>query len=253
MELSAPRLIRRIEGSSRIGSRVWHTPSVGSTNAALRELADGGCAGHGAVLWAGEQTAGRGRLGRKWVSPRGAGLFVSVLVAGAENRILYSMASLAIRGAISSIHHIPCALKWPNDVLVGGKKVAGILIEQRSDDAILGIGINTGMTRPELDRISPEATSLLVATGRGGDHAVLLDRLLDHLEEQYIRSSRSSDLVFQEWKSALVTLGHSVEVQTARETWRGVAVDVALDGSLLVLNDKRLVRVYAADVRIRTR
>jgi len=178
-------------------------------------------------------------------------LYFSVLLAGVETRLLYCLAALAVRDAVSEAWNLPCAVKWPNDILVGSRKVAGILIEQQPEGAIVGIGVNTNLSWAELVRIGPEAVSLSAATGLDIDHFHLLERLLRNLEAQYIRSRRSSDLVFQDWKTSLVTLGQTVEVQTTREKWMGLAVDVAIDGSLLVLNDKRLVRVYAADVRIR--
>lgn len=244
------RLIRS-DGSGRIGNTIWHAASLPSTNSTLRELVLNGWAGHGAVVWADEQTAGRGRLSRSWHSPAGGGLFVSVLIAGIEDRLVYCVAALAVAGAIDEETRLACSLKWPNDVLLDGRKVCGILMERIPEGAIVGIGINTNLSQAEVARIGPEAVSLLSAAGRPVDHQGLLERLIRHLEEQCIRSSRSSDLVFQDWKTALVTLGQTVEVQTTRETWLGQAVDVAVDGSLLVLNDKRLVRVYAADVRIR--
>jgi BirA family biotin operon repressor/biotin-[acetyl-CoA-carboxylase] ligase len=239
------------DGSSRIGNTIWFAKSLESTSIALRDLAANKWAGHGAVVWADKQTAGRGRLGRQWESPAGGGLFVSALVCGIEPPILYSMVALAVRDAIFRELGVASAIKWPNDVLVDGRKVSGILIEVAPEGAIIGIGVNTNMSTEDLARIGPEAMSLRYATGRPIDHRQLLERLLVCLEEQYVRGSIASHLVFEDWKAALVTLGQTVEVQTTRETWLGHAVDVAIDGSLLVLNDKRLVRVYAADVRIR--
>jgi len=250
--LTTPHLsLLRSEDGSHVGNTIWHAESLLSTNSTLRELAANGWAGHGAAVWADEQTQGRGRLGRTWHSPPGGGLYFSVLLAGVETRLLYCLAALAVRDAVSEAWNLPCAVKWPNDILVGSRKVAGILIEQQPEGAIVGIGVNTNLSWAELVRIGPEAVSLSAATGLDIDHFHLLERLLRNLEAQYIRSRRSSDLVFQDWKTSLVTLGQTVEVQTTREKWMGLAVDVAIDGSLLVLNDKRLVRVYAADVRIR--
>jgi BirA family biotin operon repressor/biotin-[acetyl-CoA-carboxylase] ligase len=137
-------------------------------------------------------------------------------------------------------------------VLLGGKKVSGILVERVTAGTVVGVGINTNMTSHELATIGAEATSLFQATGREVCHGELLEHLLRRLEEQFIRIGRSSPSVFEDWRSALVTVGQVVEVETTRDKWVGRAVDVAADGSLLVTNDKRIVRVYAADVRIRS-
>lgn len=222
-----------------------------STNSTLRDLLRSGWAGHGAAVWADEQTEGRGRLGRNWVSRPGSGLFVSVFLADVTARLTYCLAALAVRDAVRDATGADCRIKWPNDVLLAGKKVAGILIEQLPHGAIVGIGINTNMSESELVRIGPEATSIESATGLALDHATFLEQVLRRLDDQYVRSGQTPELLFQDWKAALVTLGQTVEVETTREKWLGKAVDVAIDGSLLVLNDRRLVRVYAADVRIR--
>ena len=235
-----------------MGHTIHRYESLASTNATLRELLTEGRATHGEVVVAGRQTAGRGRRGRSWEAEAGSGLLVSVLLTPVEARVTYCLTSLAVRDAVSSMADGRASLKWPNDVLIGNRKVAGILVDLVTEGAIVGIGINTNMNRTELDRIGPEATSVAVETGRAFDHAQLLGRLIELLEEQYSRSRKSPDSVFREWRSALVTLGHSVEVETARERWVGQAVDVDEDGSLLVRHDERIERVYAADVRLTT-
>ncbi|HEV3312304.1 MAG TPA: biotin--[acetyl-CoA-carboxylase] ligase, partial [Chloroflexota bacterium] len=237
---------------SDIGHTVWYAPSVSSTNRVLREMVERGDARHGTAVVAGVQTAGRGRLGRSWAASPGSGLLISVLMDPVEPRVTTCIVSLAVQDAIYSTAKQPSELKWPNDVLVGGLKVCGILVERFGFGAVVGIGINTNMEQVELDRIGAEATSLAVRSGSIIDHDALLDDLLIRLEERYRRSKSKPESVFQEWRSAIVTLGHTVEVETARDTWVGRAVDVASDGALLVTNDKRLVRVYAADVRIRS-
>jgi BirA family transcriptional regulator, biotin operon repressor / biotin---[acetyl-CoA-carboxylase] ligase len=235
-----------------IGSVIWHFDAVPSTNGTLRVLLEKGQAAHGSVVVADEQKAGRGRQGRIWQADPGSGLLFSIFLEPLEPAMTYCMAALAARDAIADVTKQRPTLKWPNDVLIGGRKVCGILVEQVREGAIVGIGTNTNMTPGELARIGPEATSLAQISGRGVDHADLLERLLRRLEEQYIRISRSPQVVFEDWRSALTTVGQTVEVETSREIWIGRAVDVATDGALLVTNNKRLVRVYAANVRIRS-
>lgn len=251
--VSSPRLVRRDDRSSVVGHTIWHADTLPSTNEYLRRMFVDGQARHGSVVSAGEQTAGRGRRGRRWHALPGSGLLCSVVLAPVDPRVTYCVAAIAVRNAIAATVPVHPTLKWPNDLLIDGRKLGGILIEQVLDGAIVGTGINTNMSKDELARIGPEAISLAAHCATPVDNATLLENLLEQLEVQYIRSRRSSNDIFQDWRSALVTLGQTVEVETVRDTWVGQAVDVGEDGSLLVRNDKQqIVRVYAADVRIRT-
>jgi len=287
-----------------LGHTVWRLDSVPSTNDVMRDLIAQGRVRHGDVVVAGEQTSGRGRQGRTWRASSGSALLCSVFLTGVDPRLTYCLVALAVRGAIDDTTGLTAEIKWPNDLLIAGYKVCGILIDQlpasgahtRDQEpetrnrklktatpkpetrnqkpatsnqerdpicpasnfesrtlpaAIVGVGVNSNMTAAEIATIGPEATSLAVSTGGAVDDAKLLEHLLRQLEAQYIRSHRQPEAVFQEWRSALVTLGQEVEVETTREKWVGLAVDVADDGALLVRNDRQLVRLYAADVRVR--
>jgi BirA family biotin operon repressor/biotin-[acetyl-CoA-carboxylase] ligase len=237
-------------GPGDIGCAIYHFSSVPSTNKLLRNALSRG-APHGTVFIADEQSAGRGRRDRAWKASPGSGLLSSALLSPVDSRYCYALAALAVRDAIADITSHAPALKWPNDVLVDGKKVCGILSEQVNVSAIVGIGINTNMNKAEIARIGPDATSLSLTAGREIDHSLLLEALLRRLQEQYVKTRQSPESVFQDWRDSLVTLGRIVEVQAPDTKWTGLAVDVAEDGALLVTNDRRLVRVYAADVRIR--
>lgn len=177
---------------------------------------------------------------------------MSIYLSPIGAHLTYCVCALAVRDAVSDLVNHRAELKWPNDVLIDGKKVCGILAERVSDGVVVGFGVNSNMTCAELARIGAGATSLRLASRQPVDQAQLFDRLLTSLEQQYERSRRSPDAVFRAWRSALITPGKIVEVETPREKWIGRAVDVAEDGSLLVSNDKRIVRVYAADVRLRS-
>ncbi len=233
-----------------VGGAVWHFSSVSSTNKLLRAAMSRG-APHGTVFVADEQTDGRGRRGRNWLASPGSGLLSSTLLSPVEAGLCYALVALAVRNAIVDATSLSVDLKWPNDVLVDGKKVCGILCEQVNTSAIVGIGINTNMNGAEIARIGPEATSLYLTARHTIDHSLLLEALLDRLQQQYVEVRKSPENVFRDWRGSLVTLGRIVEVQEPDTRWTGRAVDVAEDGALLVRNDKRLVRVYAADVRIR--
>ena len=141
----------------------------------------------GAVALTEEQTEGRGRLGRTWVSPRGVSLLFSVLleppVESARLPELTVVAGEAVRDAIAEVTGLEPEIKLPNDILIGGRKTAGLLAEARDGRVVLGIGINVNLAEPDLPEAT--ATSLLVETGAKVDRAALLVKTLDRLERRY--------------------------------------------------------------------
>jgi BirA family transcriptional regulator, biotin operon repressor / biotin---[acetyl-CoA-carboxylase] ligase len=144
----------------------------------------------GALVAAGEQTAGRGRLGRRWLAPAGTSLLCSLQLrpAIASERLpeLTGVASLACAEAIAALTGVEPRLKFPNDVLVGDRKLAGILAEAREGRVVLGIGVNVNVPAEELPQeVDRPATSVLVETGRELDRAELLAELLERLERRY--------------------------------------------------------------------
>ncbi len=146
----------------------------------------------GAVALTEEQTEGRGRLGRRWLSPPGVSLLFSLLleppVETARLPELTLVAGQACADAIARVTGLTPEIKLPNDILVGGRKTAGILAEARDGRVVLGIGINVNVPAPELPRaIDPPATSLLLEAGREIDRVELLVELLDRLERAYDR------------------------------------------------------------------
>jgi BirA family transcriptional regulator, biotin operon repressor / biotin---[acetyl-CoA-carboxylase] ligase len=153
-----------------------------------RLLADD--APEGAVAAADEQTAGRGRLGRDWVAPPGSSVLASIAlrpqVPTAKLAELSLVAGRACAQALAEVAAVVPEVKWPNDVLIAGRKVAGILAEAREGRVVLGIGINVLQTADELPRRAQHpATSLLLETGRRFPRAELLAAALDHLEREY--------------------------------------------------------------------
>jgi BirA family biotin operon repressor/biotin-[acetyl-CoA-carboxylase] ligase len=144
----------------------------------------------GAVVVAGEQTAGRGRLGRRWLAPAGTSLLCSVqLLPSVDPQRLPELTGVAARAAadaIEAIAGVAPEVKEPNDLLLGGRKVAGVLAEAREERVVLGIGINANIARAQLPAdVDVPATSLLVETQRETDRAELLVELLDRLERRY--------------------------------------------------------------------
>jgi BirA family biotin operon repressor/biotin-[acetyl-CoA-carboxylase] ligase len=144
----------------------------------------------GALVATGEQTAGRGRLGRRWFAPAGTSLLCSLQLRPAvpSERLpeLTGVAARACAEAIGALTGLEPELKFPNDVLVGGRKVAGILAEAREERVVLGLGVNVNVPAAELPQeVDRPATSLLVETGRQFDRAELLAELLERLERGY--------------------------------------------------------------------
>jgi BirA family biotin operon repressor/biotin-[acetyl-CoA-carboxylase] ligase len=181
--LSPEAVEPRLRG--RLGRPYRHVHSTPSTQLLLPPEAP-----EGALVAADEQTAGRGRLGRRWLAPPGTSLLCSLqlrpTVESARLPELTGVASRACADAIAALTGLEPELKFPNDVLVGGRKVAGILAEAREERVVLGIGVNVNLPAERLPQeVDLPATSLLVETGRELDRAELLVELLERLERRY--------------------------------------------------------------------
>ena len=228
---------------------------TGSTNADL--LARGGPEGQ--VLVAEEQTAGRGRMGRSWVSQPGASLTFSVLlrpvtVPPARRGWLPLLTGVAVATAVRSVAVVPANLKWPNDVLVADRKLAGILAEQSGETVVIGVGVNVATAADALP-LSPSglpATSLHV---EGADVAgdVLLSEVLRQLEHYYLpfRSDPAPERtgLLAEYRALCDTLGRQVRVELpGNRSLAGVAEDVDADGRLLVREAHTTAPISAGDV-----
>jgi BirA family biotin operon repressor/biotin-[acetyl-CoA-carboxylase] ligase len=244
--------------------------STASTNADLLALAgDDPARAEGRVLVAEEQTSGRGRLGRSWVSVPGASLTFSAAlrpasVPAARRGWLPLLTGVAVAAAVRSVTGVPAVLKWPNDVLAGDRKLAGILVEQTSsgEAVVIGIGINVATPAGALP-VSPTglaATSLLaegaVFTGDSGvSREDLLLAVLGELERRYLVFRADPDPartgLLDEYRSLCVTLGRAVRVEgPAGRSLTGTATDIDHDGRLVVRDaaDGTLTPVSAGDV-----
>lgn len=225
---------------------------VDSTQIEARRLAEAG-APEGTVVRAEHQTQGRGRLGRRWVDEPGSTLLVSIVLRPAVDpgRLpqLSLVAGVAVAEALEQTSSLPVALDWPNDLLVGGLKVAGILAEsfpapEGGSVVILGIGINVNQTRFGED-LAGLATSLALAAGRPFDREPILAAVLDRLEAWYRRwLAEGFEPVREAWRRGSATLGRRVSADGGAV---GIAEDLAEDGALLVRTEAgALVRRVAA-------
>ena len=234
-----------------------------STNAEVAALALTGAA-EGTCVVAEEQTAGRGRQGRDWVSPPSAGLWMSFLVRpGSVPRSRWGwlplLAGLAARDAIGTLGRVPVGLKWPNDLIVetsnggGIRKLGGILSEAcgskdsvGGEAVVLGIGINVALTADELP--TPQATSLLVEGG-SVDREALLAAVLRHLVIRLEQWRTSDEHLARDYRAACLTLGRIVEISLpGGRIEHGEAVAMDDDGHLQVISDGNLVSITAGDV-----
>ncbi|MGH3070502.1 MAG: biotin--[acetyl-CoA-carboxylase] ligase [Streptosporangiaceae bacterium] len=212
---------------------------TGSTNADLLAQARAGAA-EGLVLAAETQTAGRGRLGRSWSSPPRAALAFSVLlrpvaVAPGARAWLPLLTGIAVAAALRAEAGVTATLKWPNDVLVDGRKIAGILAEAHGDAIVAGVGLNVTLTRAELP--VPTATSLLLEDASCLDRERLLAAMLTELASRYTAWAAGPDpaALRTEYLRWCVTVGREVRVELpGRKQLTGTATDVDETGRLAV-------------------
>jgi BirA family transcriptional regulator, biotin operon repressor / biotin---[acetyl-CoA-carboxylase] ligase len=253
-ELS-PDLIVRDLNTRFIGQRVLYYSTLDSTmNAAQREAKWGAEAG--TIVITDEQTAGRGRLRRSWLSPKG-GLAFSIILRPNIDYLPYMimLSALAVSQSIQEITGLKTQIKWPNDVLVKEKKVAGILIENDIRQNILkytiiGIGINVNLHIPDYAEIASIATSLSDETGKEVSRLEILRQVLIETERLYLLLPRN-DIIQEKWKERLVTLGQKVQVNLGDRICYGVAESVARDGSLLLRqSDGSTLRISVGDVSV---
>jgi BirA family transcriptional regulator, biotin operon repressor / biotin---[acetyl-CoA-carboxylase] ligase len=229
------------------------TAQTGSTNADVAAAARGG-ATEGLVVVADLQTAGRGRFDREWVCPPRAGLMLSVLLRPRAHPRWYGwlplLAGVALVETVRRLGELDAVLKWPNDLLVGGRKCAGILAEAVPDGVVIGIGLNVSLREDELP--VPGATSLLLAGSACTDRDPLLRALLRTLAERYDRWSQApeSDALPEAYRTHCATIGRQVTVALPDGTHlSGEATDVDASGRLLVADpDGAVTAVAAGDV-----
>jgi BirA family biotin operon repressor/biotin-[acetyl-CoA-carboxylase] ligase len=227
-----------------LGRQVVVYPSVGSTNVIARSMADEG-AGEGLVILADEQTAGRGRRGRGWHAPVGSSILMSILfrpeLPASHANLLTMIVSLAALEGIREITGLAAGLKWPNDVLLNDRKVAGILTEgsftgDRLDYAVVGLGLNVNFDPAEIPDIPTTASSLLAVLGRPVDRLALVRAILRATDRRY-RALKAGQSPHEEWAQHLTTLGRHVTVTTPDGVVEGIAECVNQQGNLCVRQD----------------
>jgi BirA family transcriptional regulator, biotin operon repressor / biotin---[acetyl-CoA-carboxylase] ligase len=240
--------------------RILRFESLPSTNTELARQASEG-AGEGLSIVAEEQTAGRGRLQRAWSSPKGAGLYFSVLlrptIAADQWPLITFMGALAAGDALSEACDVNTDIKWPNDLLSGERKICGILAESVETPTgravIVGIGINLTADAYPVE-LAGVATSVAEQSGRAPERETLLAELLRALSRWYslLHEVEGAGKIVAAWSSrSSYSSGKPVQVANGDEVWQGITRGVEADGALRLetANGTKLVR--AGDVSIR--
>jgi BirA family biotin operon repressor/biotin-[acetyl-CoA-carboxylase] ligase len=243
-------------GTGFIGRRIIYFPRLSSTMDTARQQVRKGAA-EGTVVVAGEQTGGRGRGKRIWLSPPG-NIALSVILYPdiASLPYLIMIASLAMAHGIEETTGLKADIKWPNDVLIGGKKVGGILIENeisggKTARAVIGIGINIALEETAIENSTLPATSLEKEIKQRVSKGDLTRSLLAEMERLYLLLP-DGGLIFGAWRDKLVTLGKRVTVAMNDKVLEGIAESVDESGSLaLRLDDGECIRIVAGDVTLR--
>lgn len=257
-DILAPSLLRQELGDNPIGRRIVHYFQTDSTNSEAMKLAAEG-ADHGTVVVAEEQSAGRGRLGRTWFSEKSSGIYTSIILrpplAPAAAPVLTLMAGLAAQKAISSVTGLEVDIRWPNDLLVNGKKVCGILTEMNAEVdrlhfVVLGIGINVNhsLMPPELEDI---ASSLRIEARRVISRVHVLAAVLRELERHYQLLLKSGSAAISERWEAASTFAHGRRVNVVTAAGKVPATTVGVDpsGALRVeYDDGRRESLIAGEV-----
>jgi BirA family biotin operon repressor/biotin-[acetyl-CoA-carboxylase] ligase len=246
--------------TTSFGRNLIFEASVGSTMDVARDAALHGAA-EGTLAAADEQTAGRGRIGRSWITPPATNLAATLLLRPPASvlRDIAMITPLAICLAVEDVAGVRADIKWPNDVQIGGKKLAGVLIEVPRPPAasggtsivLVGSGINVNFDPREHEEIRDIATSLRAELGRDTEREALLASYLGHFERKY-GEAKSGVSARDRWRERLITIGQQVRAQWEGGAAEGLAEDVDTDGALLIRTaDGSLTRVEAGDVTLR--
>lgn len=251
--------VREQLASQRLGHNFHYFTEIDSTNARARRLAENGAA-EGEVVIAEWQNQGRGRLGRRWESPPFANLYFSILLRPKLPPVhapqITLMAAVALAEAVDSFIPQTPAIKWPNDILVDGKKLAGILTEaacdsERLEYVILGIGVNLNYSVDSMPKeIRERATSVLELTRQNIDRESFLQRLIQGLDRCYGELEQAGfDALATRWEAYFGWRGRRVRVELLDQIMSGRAKGIDRDGALIIVDDHGAEqRVIAGDV-----
>lgn len=244
-----------------VGRDVEYYESISSTNNRAKEIAEQKL--EGTVIIAEEQTQGKGRLSRKWVSPKGKGLWFSIILKpNLEPDKVYKITLIgaaAVNEALKEMG-IKSSIKWPNDIIIEGKKVCGVLTEMSCEKnrvkyVVMGIGINVNLELEDFDtELKKKATSLKVMTGKEIDRSRLLACVLNHMERLYIPFKEKGILVdtIRICKEESILIGKEVRIIKGDVERVGNVIDIDDEGQLVVeYEDSQIEKILSGEVSIR--
>lgn len=258
--LSQAEILSSIRGSWA-GREIFYLDEVDSTNTAAKKAAENGAV-HGTLVVSERQTGGKGRRGRAWDSPRGTGIFMTLILrpnmAPVHASMLTLVAALAVADGIRECTGAESLIKWPNDIVMSGKKVCGILTEMSADpDCInyvaVGIGINVNMEEfPE--EIRGVAASIFTETGKKTKRSLLISAVMAAFERYYEVFMKTTDMsgLLEDYNGKLANCGRTVRVLDPAGEYSGTAIGIDREGELLVeMEDTTVRRVLSGEVSVR--
>ena len=255
-QLDIERLRRAVTGQ-RVGSRLEYAEQVSSTNDMAWHLVNHAAVAtklDGSVVLTEHQTGGRGRLGRAWQSPRGASLLLSIITVSRtdvpDTSSLMLLSAIATRDAVASCTELNPQIKWPNDLMLGGRKLAGVLIESKrlaGDHAVCvcGIGINCLQQRGHFDAaLTASATSLEIESALPVDRTRLAIELLVEFDRRLEQPSREA--LREAWLARCEPMGQHIRLRSGGSVYAGTTVDVDPTAALVVQLDSGVRRAFSA-------
>lgn len=258
--LSQAEILSSIRGSWA-GREILYLDEVDSTNTAAKKAAENGAV-HGTLVVSERQTGGKGRRGRAWDSPRGTGIFMTLILrpnmAPVHASMLTLVAALAVADGIRECTGAESLIKWPNDIVMSGKKICGILTEMSADpDCInyvaVGIGINVNMEEfPE--EIRGVAASIFTETGKKTKRSLLISAVMAAFERYYEVFMKTTDMsrLLEDYNGKLANCGRTVRVLDPAGEYSGTAIGIDREGELLVeMEDTTVRRVLSGEVSVR--
>lgn len=243
-----------------VGTEICYFDVTDSTNTQAKSLGEGD-APNGTLVVAGKQESGRGRRGRSFESPAGTGIFMTLLlrpeIEPQNASMLTLVSALAVAKGIEHMVDLPVQIKWPNDIVINGKKVCGILTEMSAqmdyvNYIVIGIGINVSNEEfPE--EIKDVATSIYLESGKHVNRAMLIEKIWEEFEDYYELYEKTQDLssLVKEYDSYLVNRGQKVRVLDPKEPYEGKAMGITDRGELIVDTWEARRLVSAGEVSVR--
>lgn len=260
--MSEEELKSLLTGKTRwAGQEIYYYPDTDSTNIRAKELGEKG-APHGTLVVAGQQSAGRGRRGRGWESPPGCSIYMSILLRPeflpSKAPMLTLIMAYSVAEALRACTGMEVKIKWPNDIVLNGKKLVGILTEMSTEidyinHVVIGVGVNVNMASFS-EEIAKTATSLRIETGEIIKRSTLIVEMMKHFEKNYEMYLKTENLsgIREVYNGLLVNCGKEVRILGAREPYQAVALGINDSGELLVRKqDGSQEAVYAGEVSVR--